>query len=89
MASYRIISSDTHVFEPADLWTSRIDPKFRERAPRIVHESGIDWWYVDGKRMISVQTGPRLAGGLRRLTSSLVLISMQMSGPVGIYPRST
>ena len=28
-----VISSDSHVFEPRDLWTTRIDSKFRERAP--------------------------------------------------------
>ena len=29
-----ILSSDSHVFEPPDLWTTRIDRAFRERAPR-------------------------------------------------------
>ena len=33
MADYRIISSDNHVMEPPDLWVSRIDEKFRDRAP--------------------------------------------------------
>ena len=28
-----ILSSDSHVFEPPDLWTSRIDAAFRDRAP--------------------------------------------------------
>ena len=47
MPEYRIISSDSHVFEPADLWTSRIDAKFRDRAPYLVRESDNDQWYVD------------------------------------------
>src|SRR6266851_4877976 len=29
-----ILSSDSHVFEPPDLWTTRIDRAFRDRAPR-------------------------------------------------------
>ena len=37
MAEYKLISSDSHDYEPPDLWTSRIDPKFRDRAPRVVH----------------------------------------------------
>ena len=45
MPGYRIVSTDTHIFEPPDLWLSRIEPKFRDRAPRIVRqEDGTDWW---------------------------------------------
>ena len=51
MSNYRIISSDNHVYEPRDLWTSRIDPKFKGREPRIVRlEGGNDRWFTDGIR---------------------------------------
>jgi predicted TIM-barrel fold metal-dependent hydrolase len=30
-----VLSSDSHVFEPPDLWQTRIDRAFRDRAPRI------------------------------------------------------
>ena len=53
----RIISSDSHVYEQGDLWTSRIEPKFRDRAIRIVRDEGYDWWYCDGMKIISVQAG--------------------------------
>jgi predicted TIM-barrel fold metal-dependent hydrolase len=36
MALCKLISADSHVNEPADLWTERIDRKFRDRAPRII-----------------------------------------------------
>jgi len=36
VAICKLISADSHVNEPADLWTKRIDRKFRDRAPRIV-----------------------------------------------------
>ncbi len=36
MAPCKLISADSHVNEPADLWTERIDREFRDRAPRIV-----------------------------------------------------
>ena len=39
------------------MWTSRIEPKFRERAPLIVREEGFDWWYCDGTKLLSVQPG--------------------------------
>ena len=57
MAGYRIISSDDHVFEPPDVWTSRVERKFKDRAPRIVHEEGEDWWYCDGRRGASAASG--------------------------------
>ncbi len=33
--SYRLISGDSHVNEPGDLWTARVPAQFRDRAPRI------------------------------------------------------
>lgn len=34
----RVISADSHVLEPTDLWWDAIGPKFGERTPRIVDE---------------------------------------------------
>jgi hypothetical protein len=36
MAISKLVSADSHVNEPAELWVERIDRKFRDRAPRIV-----------------------------------------------------
>src|SRR6266436_1557590 len=36
MAELRVISADSHVMEPADLWQARLDKKFRDQAPRVV-----------------------------------------------------
>lgn len=33
-----IISADSHFVEPPDMWRERIDPAFRDRAPRLVRE---------------------------------------------------
>ncbi len=49
MSNYKVWSSDNHIMEPADLWTERIDPKFKDRAPRIVRENGNDKWYCEGQ----------------------------------------
>jgi predicted TIM-barrel fold metal-dependent hydrolase len=47
----KIISADSHVTEPPDTYTKRIDPKFRDRAPRIVrHESLGDIFQIDGMK---------------------------------------
>ncbi len=63
MQKHKVISSDDHIFEPLDLWTTRLDKKFRDRAPRVIpHEDG-DWWYCEG---IKVQTAAAAAqAGLR------------------------
>ena len=34
----RILSADSHVLEPPDLWTTRMQPRFRDRAPHLEHE---------------------------------------------------
>ncbi|MGH7986901.1 MAG: amidohydrolase family protein [Candidatus Binataceae bacterium] len=36
MVPKRVISADSHMMEPADLWVERLDEKFRDRAPRVV-----------------------------------------------------
>jgi predicted TIM-barrel fold metal-dependent hydrolase len=35
MATYRLISADSHVNEPPDLWHTRVDKQYRDRAPRL------------------------------------------------------
>ena len=58
MSSYRVISSDDHVFEPPDLWTTRAEPKFRDRVPRVVRlEDGGDWWVCEGEKVVSTAAG--------------------------------
>ena len=36
--AYNVIDADGHILEPLDLWDKYIDPKFRDRAPRIVKQ---------------------------------------------------
>ncbi len=48
MKEYKVISSDSHIIEPPDLWISRVESKYRERAPHIRHREGSDRWYGEG-----------------------------------------
>ena len=57
MSSYRVISADNHVVEPADLWTSRAESKFKERVPHVEHLEAGDWWFCDGQKVIGMQPG--------------------------------
>src|SRR5882672_386069 len=42
------VSADGHVVEPADLWTTRMDKRFRDRAPRIDSRPDNDYYIIDG-----------------------------------------
>ncbi len=48
-----ILSSDSHVFEPPDLWTTRIDAAFRARAPRMERIDGADQLVVEADQVLS------------------------------------
>jgi len=48
-----ILSSDSHVFEPPDLWATRIDKAFRARAPRIQRIDGADQIVVEAGQVLS------------------------------------
>ena len=48
-----ILSSDSHVFEPPDLWTTRIDRAFRVRGPRLVRIAGADQLVVEEDQILS------------------------------------
>ncbi|HET7008385.1 MAG TPA: amidohydrolase, partial [Candidatus Binatia bacterium] len=50
---YGFISVDDHVQETPDLWTSRVDKKFADRAPRLVTaKDGAEQWVVDGQMLL-------------------------------------
>ena len=48
-----VLSSDSHVFEPPDLWQTRIDAAFRDRAPRIERIEGGDHVVVEAAQILS------------------------------------
>src|SRR2546423_8608298 len=48
-----ILSSDSHVFEPPDLWQTRIDSAFRDRAPRMQRIDGTDLIVVEADQILS------------------------------------
>jgi uncharacterized protein len=45
---YRLIDGDTHINEPPDLWTSRIEKKFVDRVPHMEHFDEGDAWVIEG-----------------------------------------
>src|SRR5262245_7059029 len=60
MFDWKLISSDSHVVEPPDLWAERMDRSFRDRGPQVVTEPDGDWWIIDGTRGNSFQGGAQV-----------------------------
>ncbi len=57
MQPERILSADSHVIEPADVWTARIERRFADRAPRVVKQAGGrsgDFFVAEGLRPFPV-----------------------------------
>src|SRR5436305_6396193 len=68
----RVISADSHVLEPHDLWTSRLaGTPFAERAPRMVEDGkGGHLFAVDGLRPFPIG----LAGAAGKPSSELKVL---------------
>jgi predicted TIM-barrel fold metal-dependent hydrolase len=49
MADFTIISADSHVSEPPNLWLERMERKYRERAPRIERYGDSDCFVYEGQ----------------------------------------
>ncbi|GIX47293.1 MAG: amidohydrolase [Candidatus Tectimicrobiota bacterium] len=43
-----IISADSHMLEPPDLWVQRLAAPYRERAPRVYWDEGKNGWFFGG-----------------------------------------
>src|SRR5215469_3192947 len=63
MASLRVISADSHVIEPGDLWTQRLDRAFADRAPRVgTNPIGPGYW-LTAPGINPFPLGPNIATG--------------------------
>ncbi len=56
MAEYKLISADSHIVEPPDMYTGRIEPRFRDRAPKMERRKTptgreYDAWVLDGMQV--------------------------------------
>ena len=75
-ATLRLLSADNHIVEPPDLWTSRIEAKYRDRAPRLVSGETADWYVVEDNRSIG-SLGTATHAGERYQTDRPYEISLE------------
>jgi hypothetical protein len=67
-----LLSSDSHVIEPPDLWVGR-GGGLADRMPHVESADDGDWWFVDDYKTMSflgIQTGDRFDGDPDRLRTS-------------------
>ena len=98
----RVIDVDTHLTEPADLWTARAPRGFEERVPHMVDFDDGPHWVVDGvdmgfasassvvKRDGSKQPGTEFIGWGRDLvhvSSYDMAARLEMMDSLGIYAQ--
>lgn len=51
---YAVIDVDSHVSEPADVWTSRVASKWKDDVPQIKRTGGKDVWWIGGQPVLPV-----------------------------------
>ena len=57
---YFVVSADCHVNEPNDVYSKRVDAKFRDRVPHVkVDEKGRKWFVAEGLRPSRIREAPR------------------------------
>jgi predicted TIM-barrel fold metal-dependent hydrolase len=49
LEQYAVIDADTHITEPADVWTARMPSKYGDKIPHIERIDGWDVWVIDGE----------------------------------------
>lgn len=60
LQQYFVVSADSHVNEPFDLWSKNIEERFRDRVPKIeVDDKGRKWFKVEGFRPSMIREAPR------------------------------
>ena len=88
MPDYKLISADSHVFEPREMWVDYLDPQFRDRAPRIVtNPNGLkgDYFVMPGQEPEKVGGGFSAGATPEELKKMLEQVSVEEQCPLGAY----
>ena len=86
MTSKKIISADSHVIEPPNLWLDYIEPEFKSRAPHCERENDKDVFKCDGGVSL-IQVGAVSAAG-RPVDEVSNLGNYESDAPKGAYDSS-
>ena len=87
---YNVIDADGHILEPLDLWDKYMDPKYRDRAPRLItdNESGKEKLLVEGQQLGSDQGMGGIGGvGARQGEVKAAEMKYEEGRPGGFDPH--
>ena len=87
MPDYRVISSDNHIYEPRDLWTSRIASKYRDQAPQIRAVEGGEAWFIADVRGQGLTQGTQPGKRLEDPDALLTVDTFENVLPGGYIPE--
>ena len=92
----KCISADSHVTEPAGTYIDRIDPKYRDRAPRMHYDESFgDVMLIDGGKslvpfwMVAAAGRPTEAGAARHPASTSKTCGAAAGIPSPVSPTRT
>ena len=83
-----LVSSDSHVVEPPDLWLDRLSGAALDRGPRVAREDDVDWWYVDGKRSNSFSGGAQAGSRFDHAETLRIAASIRRGATGGLPPAA-
>ena len=63
MLHFNVVSADSHINEPRNLWIDRVQAKFRDRAPRVESFDQGDAWVIEGA-LDPINFGSNCSAGL-------------------------
>src|SRR5205814_9989645 len=88
--AYNVIDADGHILEPLDLWAKYMEPKFRDRAPRLVtdNETGKEKLLVEQQMLGSAQGMGGIGGvGARQGEIKAAEMKYEDGRPGGVDPQ--
>ena len=50
---YKVIDADAHMHEPKDMWERHLEPRYRDRAPKVAYMNGTFMVYEPDGKIIS------------------------------------
>ncbi len=83
-----VIDADTHVTEPADLWTSRAPAKYADQVPRMVRDKGGRDIWLFGDRTVSVVGMTATAGWAGLVSGTVAAVGVWSLFEAGVFTLS-
>src|SRR2546425_1252154 len=77
---YELISADSHYNEPPDLWQARVPAQFREAAPQVRRTDNGDFWFLEGRQIVSVAGGARAGKKFEEYKNAMTVEDIRRGG---------